>query len=171
VAWKISAIGSTARWKRRDASADRRPPGGRQRLIRAELLVQPGGDLQVQRRRQRQRALGHRQLPRLLEPVHALGAQLVDRPELMQRSQVPELQPVRAGDGRRPGERVLRRLQVALPRHPADHLQGLAYDLGQAAVLGRAQRGPGELVRLGQAALADRDLRRAGVDLCGVGSR
>ena len=110
----------------------RRAPGGHQRLIGAELLVQPGGDLQVQRRRQRQRALRHRQLTRLLQPVHALGAQLVDRPQLMQRPQVPELQPVRAGDGRRAGERLLR-LQVALPRHPADHLQGFAHDLGQAA--------------------------------------
>ena len=41
VAMKISAIGSVARWKRRDASA--RPPGRLQGLVGPELLVEPGG--------------------------------------------------------------------------------------------------------------------------------
>ena len=108
----------------------RRPPGGRQGVVRAELLVQAGRYLQVERRGQGQGALDHGQLACLLETVHALGPELVDGAEFVQRPQSPQLQAVRGGGVRRAGERLLGRLQVALPRHPADHLEGLARDLG-----------------------------------------
>ena len=153
----------------------RRPPGRRHGLVRAELLVEAGGDLQVERRGQGQRALGHGELARLLETVHALGPELVDGAEFVQRPQPPQLQPVRGGGVRRPGERPLGRLQVTLPGHPADHLESLARDLGldplPRAALRRSQRGPGQPVRLLQAALARGDLRGAGVDLGGIGAR
>jgi len=82
---------------------------------------------------------------------------------------------MRAGQVRRPGERPLGRLQVTLPGDPADHLEGLACHLGlnrltPVAALGGPQRGPGQPVRLLQAAPARGDLRRAGVDLGGVGA-
>jgi hypothetical protein len=108
---------------------------------------------------------------RFQQPVHALGAQLVDGPQLMQRPQVPEPQPVRAGDIRRPGKRALRLLQVALPRDPADHFQGLAGHLRLPVGLGGPQRGPGQLVGLGEVSPAGRDLRRAGIGLRRVGPR
>ena len=153
----------------------RRPPGRRQGFVRAELLVQPGGDLQVERRGQGQCSLGDGQFARLLEPVHALGPELVDGAQLVQGPQPPQPQPVRVGQVRRPGERPLGRLQVALPGDPADHLEGLARHLGLDRLLpfalGRPERGPGQAVGLLQAAPARGDLRRAGVDLGGVGAR
>ena len=130
----------------------RRPPGRRQGLVRAELLVQPGGDLQVEGRGEGQRPLGHGQLARLLETVHALGPELVDGAQLVQGPQPPQPQPVRARQVRRPGERPLGRLQVALPGNPADNLEGLVRHLGLDTLvpfaLGRPERGPGQAVGL-----------------------
>ena len=130
------------------AGGVRRPPGRRQGLVRAELLVQPGGDLQVERCGEGQCSLGHGQFARLLQPVHALGPELVDGAQLVQGPQPPQPQPVRAGQVRRPGERPLGGLEVALPGDPADHLEGLARHVGLnpltlVAALGRPQRGPG----------------------------
>jgi len=154
----------------------RRPAGRGQGFVRTELLVQPGRDLQVEGGGQRQRALGHGQLAGLLQPVHALGPELIDGAELVQRPQPPQSQPVCAGQVRGPGERALGRLQVALARHPADHLERLARHLWLGpltwlAALGGLQRGPGQAVRLLKAAPARGGLRRAGVDLGGVGAR
>lgn len=120
--------------QRRQPEATRRPgtvPRRGEAVVGPELFDQAGGDLQVEGRDQRQGADLDRQLAGLPQPVDALGAQLVDRAEFVQRTQSPQRQAVGVGHRQRAGERGLRRRQVALAGDPSKHLQRLARDGGQ----------------------------------------
>ena len=166
----FEGVGTAPPWSlspRRPEPAGRllAPPGRFERFAGPELLVQPGRDLQVERRGQRQRTLRTGQVPRLLQPFHALRPELVDRAELVQRPRLPQPQPVRSGHRGSRSERLFGRVQATLPRNPADNLQCLAGHLGKAAVLRSGQRRLGEPVRVGQLTAPDCDLRRARIRL------
>ncbi len=81
------------------------------------------------------------EVPGLLQPLGTNPDQHVEQGELVNRSDLPQRQPVPLGDATGPGEDVLRLVEVSQARSATDHLERLAGHLRQVPGLGADEHG------------------------------